>query len=265
MENNYIEFNRESWNKRLDAHLKSDFYNMKGFMKGETSLRHIELEMLGDITGKSVLHLQCHFGQDTLSMSRMGAKTTGVDLSDKAIEKAREFNKKLGLDAEFICSDIYALDEHLDGQFDVVFSSYGTIGWLPDLQRWAKVIHRFLKPGGRFIFVEFHPVVWMFDDAFKEIEYSYFNEQEIIETSSGTYADQSADFQTTTISWNHPLDEVIGNLLQSGLRLDHFREYPYSPYNCFSEMQKIENEKFIIKSLPKSIPMTYSLFATKTV
>jgi SAM-dependent methyltransferase len=264
-EKEYLQHNRDSWNKRLQSHLESDFYDMKGFLNGANSLRHIELELLGDIAGKSVLHLQCHFGQDTLSMSRMGAKTTGVDLSDLAIKKAKELNDTLSLDAEFICSDIYELDRHLDSQFDIVFSSYGTIGWLPDLKRWAKILNRFLKPGGKFVFVEFHPVVWMFDNDFKAIAYSYFNEEEIIETYTGTYADQNADFQTTTISWNHPLDEVLGNLLQAGLHIVQFKEYPYSPYNCFRGMQKIDNEKFTIKSLAKQIPMTYSLTAIKNL
>jgi ubiquinone/menaquinone biosynthesis C-methylase UbiE len=114
------------------------------------------------------LHLQCHFGQDTLSMSRMGAQTTGVDLSDKAIDAARKLNQEINQQATFICCNIYDLPQHLDQQFDIVFTSYGTIGWLPDLNQWAALIARYLKPGGKFVFAEFHPVVWMFDNDLKK-------------------------------------------------------------------------------------------------
>ena len=176
-EENYIEINRQSWNSRLESHLRSDFYDVAGFLNGKSSLNSFELELLGDVTGKSILHLQCHFGQDTLSLARMGAKVTGVDLSDKAIAEANRLAQQMHLDATFICCDIYDLLNHLDHQFDIVFTSYGTIGWLPDLSKWANIVSRFLKPGGNFVFVEFHPVVWMFDDEFDKIGYNYFNAQ----------------------------------------------------------------------------------------
>src|SRR5687767_3921500 len=130
---NYIEINRALWNERTRHHVSSAFYDMEGFMAGNTSLKEIELPLLGDVKGKSVLHLQCHFGQDSLSLSRMGAKVTGIDLSEAAIEKAREINKDLGLDAEFIVSDVYETPSKLNKQFDIVFTTYGTIGWLPDM------------------------------------------------------------------------------------------------------------------------------------
>jgi SAM-dependent methyltransferase len=174
--NNYIEINRRSWNNRTDTHLASAFYDVPGFLKGNSSLKDIELHLLGDVTGKSILHLQCHFGQDTLSLSRLGATVTGVDLSDKAIENAERLAKETGLPADFICCDIYDLPNYLDTTFDIVFTSYGTIGWLPDLDKWANIIARYLKPDGRFIFVEFHPVVWMFDNDFEKVAYNYFND-----------------------------------------------------------------------------------------
>lgn len=167
-DNNYLEINRKSWNNRVDAHLASDFYDVNGFLQGKSSLNDIELQLLGDLNGKEVLHLQCHFGQDSLSMARLGAKVTGVDLSDKAIDAARNLAEQTHLAADFICCDLYELPQQLDKQFDVVFSSYGTIGWLPDLDKWAAVISCFLKPGGRLV-PKIHPVVWMFDDAFSEI------------------------------------------------------------------------------------------------
>ena len=156
---NYLEKNKDSWNRRTDYHVDSEFYDVKGFLRGNTSLKSVELNLLGDIKTKSILHLQCHFGQDTLSLARMGAEATGVDLSDNAIKNANLLAEKAKLKADFICCDIYSLPQHLDKQFDIVFTSYGTIGWLPDIDKWAKIVSRYLKPGGKLVFVDFHPVV----------------------------------------------------------------------------------------------------------
>lgn len=177
MEKEYKQINKESWNKRVELHLPSEFYKMDEFLEGATSLKEIELDLLGDVSGKKILHLQCHFGQDSLSLARMGAKVTGVDISDTAIYEARKLNEQLGLDAEFICCDIYDLPSHLNDEFDIVFTSYGTIIWLPDLDKWASVVHRFLRPKGQFIFVDFHPIVEMCNADFTEVQYGYFNEQ----------------------------------------------------------------------------------------
>lgn len=262
-EENYIAINKRSWNNRVDAHLKSDFYDVDGFIQGKSSLNSIELEILGDIKGKSVLHLQCHFGQDTISLSRLGGEATGVDLSDKAIQKANELADKTSEECDFVCCDIYELSKHLDKQFDIVYTSYGTIGWLPDLEKWAKIIAQFLKPGGRFIFVEFHPVVWMFDDDFKDIGYSYFNTGAIVETESGTYADRDANIEQNYVMWNHGIGEVLKNLVQNDLKLTFFNEYDYSPYNCFRHTEEIEPGKFRIKHLDNKIPMVYAIEAEK--
>jgi ubiquinone/menaquinone biosynthesis C-methylase UbiE len=189
---NYLDINRKLWNAKVDSHLKSDFYFVDEFVKGRTSLNSIELELLGDIKDQEILHLQCHFGQDSISLSRLGAKVTGVDLSDEAISAAKNLAKKCETDTKFIVSDVYELPNILEKKFDIVYTTYGTIGWLPDLKKWAKVISTFLKPGGKLIFVEFHPFIWMFNDDFTEIKYDYFQGEPIIETSEGTYADQSA-------------------------------------------------------------------------
>jgi SAM-dependent methyltransferase len=260
---NYIEVNRQSWNKRIDSHLRSDFYDLDGFLNGNTSLNDIELKLLGDVKGKSILHLQCHFGQDTISLGRLGARVTGVDLSDKAIESAKELSRKTHVDASFICCDIYELPKHLDRQFDMVFTSYGVIGWLPDLDRWGRIISRFLKPGGKLIFVEFHPVVWMFDDNFRKIDYSYFNTGAIVETENGTYADRNAPISQETITWNHPVSDVINSLIKNGLEINSLDEFDYSPYNCFNETMEFEPGKFRIKHFDNKIPMVYAITATK--
>lgn len=262
-EENYLEINRNAWNQKTEFHVKSDFYNQAGFLKGDTSLNSIELKLLGNVKGKKILHLQCHFGQDSISMSRMGAEVTGIDLSDKAIEQARQIAKETNSSAKFICCNIYDLPEHLNEQFDIVFTSYGTIGWLPDLNKWANIIARFLKPGGRFVFVEFHPVVWMFDDHFEKVAYNYFNEKAIVETSTGTYADRSADISQECVTWNHSLSEVFTSLLKNNLEITVFEEWDYSPYNCFNNTVEIATRQYRIKHLDNKIPMVYSLVAIK--
>lgn len=263
IENKYIELNRNSWNNKVESHVNSDFYNMESFLSGETSLNTIELEMLGDISGKSVLHLQCHFGQDTLSLARMGASVTGVDLSDVAIEKAQQLAKELNIDAHFVCCDIYDLPNHLDEKFDIVFTSYGTIGWFPDLDKWASLISNYLKPEGRFIFADFHPFVWMYDNDFTKFEYSYFKKDAIIETEKGTYADRDADLEQTTVGWNHSISEVVNSLIKHGIQIQSLDEYDYSPYNCFKDMIEFEPKKYRIKHFEDKLPLVYSIEGRK--
>lgn len=260
---NYIEKNKALWNTKTEFHVASDFYNMESFAAGKNSLNEFELKLLGDVKGKTILHLQCHFGQDTISLSRMGATATGVDLSDKAIEKAIGIAAELGTSTKFICCDIYDLPNHLSEQFDIVFTSYGTIGWLPDLDKWAGVVSQFLKPGGRFVFAEFHPVLWMFDNDFEKIVYRYFKSDPIIETETGTYANKKAPIKTESVSWNHGIAEVLTSLMQQELQLTSFSEYDYSPYNCFNNTIEFEPGKFRIKTLDSFIPMVYTLSAIK--
>lgn len=262
-EEQYIDVNKALWNEKTKHHIGSAFYNVAGFLAGQTSLKEIELELLGNVNNKSLLHLQCHFGQDTLSWARMGVKATGVDLADGAIAEAQQLNKQLNLDAEFICSDIYDLPNHLEKKFDIVFTSYGTIGWLPDMNKWAKVVSHFLKPGGTFLIVEFHPVVWIFDNDFTYVQYPYFNKETIVENESGTYADRDAPMQLASISWNHNLAEVTQALIDNGLKIEVFSEYDYSPYDCFNKTVEIAPGKYNIQGMEGKMPMVYAIKATK--
>ncbi len=236
-----FETNRETWNQKVAVHAKSDFYNLEAFKKGATSLHRYELEALGDVKGKSMLHLQCHFGQDTLSIARMGGQCTGVDLSDKGIELARQLNEELNLDAQFVCCNVLDTSQHINKQFDIVFTSYGVIGWLPDLQPWAQIIAERLKPGGFFYMVEFHPIAWMFDYTVNppKMIYGYDQAEAIYEEYEGTYADDDTTKITSKeYGWNHSLSEVIDSLLQAGLQLEFFREHKGSPYNIFPNLVK---------------------------
>ncbi len=260
---NYLDINRKLWNAKVDPHLKSDFYFVDEFIKGRTSLNAIEIQLLGAIKGKKILHLQCHFGQDSISLSRLGAKVTGVDLSDKAIEAAKDLAQKCGSDTEFVVSDVYNLPNILEEKFDIVYTTYGTIGWLPDLKKWAKVISSFLKPGGKLIFVEFHPFIWMFDNDFTKIEYDYFLGEPIVETVEGTYADKSAKISLQEVGWNHELSDVVQSLINEDLEIKNFQEYNYSPYSCFKNMEEFEKGKYRIPQFGAKVPYVYSLVSQK--
>jgi 2-polyprenyl-3-methyl-5-hydroxy-6-metoxy-1,4-benzoquinol methylase len=263
MEKDYLNINQKLWDNKTKIHVESKFYDVEAFKKGKNSLNPIELELLGDVKEKSILHLQCHFGLDTMSLSRLGAKVTGVDLSPVAIAEANKLKNELNLDTKFIISDVYSIDEKLNSKFDVIYTSYGVIGWLPDLQKWAKLISHFLKPGGKLILIEFHPVVWMFSSDFTKIEYAYFNEETIIENSIGTYTDPNAPIEDQSVNWNHGLSEVFQALLNNGLHIDHFEEYNHSPYDCFQNTIKISEGKYQIKGLENKLPMLYSVVAQK--
>lgn len=259
----YFKANKDLWNKRTVVHRDSSFYDLASFMEGKSSLNEIETRELGNIEGKTVLHLQCHFGMDSLSISKMGAKVTGVDLSDTAVNEAKKLNDQLGLNAEFICSNVYDLKTVLSGHFDIVFTSYGVIGWLPDLNKWAALISDFLKQGGFFYMAEFHPVVWMMDDYFEKVKYYYHNQELIEIDSQGTYADKDAAIEGKEYSWNHSISEVLNAVIGQGLQMEFFNEYSYSPYPCFNNVVQGVDSNWRVKGLENKIPMVYSLKATK--
>ncbi|MGH2556308.1 MAG: class I SAM-dependent methyltransferase, partial [Actinomycetota bacterium] len=192
-ERDYLDANRALWNEWAPIHERSAFYDVPAFKRGESRLKDFEIEEVGDVSGKSLLHVQCHFGLDTLSWARLGAKVTGVDFSERSIEQARALAEEIGLDATFLLSNVYDLPEVLEGQFDIVYTSRGVLGWLPDVPRWAAVVARFVKPGGFLYINEMHPFLYVFDDS-KEatqprVKFPYFPRSEPLEFAvEGSYA-----------------------------------------------------------------------------
>lgn len=258
-----FETNRKTWNTKVAVHAKSNFYDLENFKKGKTSLNKYELNALSDVSEKSILHLQCHFGQDTLSLSRMGAKCTGVDISDKGIELAQELNAELKLDAKFVCCNVLDTSEYVSEKFDIVFTSYGTIGWLPDLRPWAKMISERLKVGGFFYIVEFHPIAWMFDYTASPpvMKYGYHQKDTIYEEYEGTYADASSKMKSKEYGWNHSLGEVITSLSEAGLHIEYLKEHDASPYDIFPGLEKNEEGMFELKD--KLYPLIFEIKAIK--
>ena len=255
--------NRETWNKKVAIHAKSDFYNVDEFKNGKSSLNKYELTALGDVSNKSLLHLQCHFGQDTLSWARMGADCTGIDLSDEGIRLAKQLNEELGLNSKFVCCNVLDVSKYIKSQFDIVFTSYGTIAWLPNLKPWAQIIYERLKVGGVFYIVEFHPIVWMFDYTTNppKLAYGYHQKEAIYEEYEGTYTDEKSNMISTEYTWNHSLGEIITSLIDAGLTIECLNEYDASPYNIFPELET--NNEGMYELSNKLYPLLFELKATK--
>lgn len=260
----YVSTNQKLWDSRVPHHYASDFYDVPGFLNGVNTLTEIELPLLGDVSGKTILHLQCHFGLDTMSLVRMGAKAIGLDFSSVAIEKAKSLAREAGLEAQFVQGNVYDADELITEKADIVFASFGVVGWLPDLERWARVTANCLKRSGEFVFAEFHPVVWMFDNDLIRPTYSYFQREPIVETEEGTYADNGAPIALESVGWNHSLGEVFNALKEAGLRVTHFQEYDFAPFPALNNSVAIGEKRWQIKGLEGILPMVYSLKAVRT-
>lgn len=266
----YSKANLDWWNEAVGVHAQGNTYGLESFKAGMSRLKYLEREEVGEVAGKSVLHLQCHFGLDTLSWARLGANVTGVDFSEKAIALARSLAEEEGLDATFVQSDIYDLPSALSRQFDIVYTSYGVIGWLPDLLPWGTIIARFLKPGGFFYIAEGHPFMWLLDDATSDfnVTHPYFSHDTMKEEGEGSYADRSAKMEhTVTYGWNHTFSEIFTSLLSAGLRIDFLHEFPFCAWSNFPEMILGEDRFNRMKDPQKNniIPMTFSLKATRSV
>ena len=259
----YYKTNKEAWNTRTKIHLHSSFYDLNKFKREVKSVPDLDLSLLGDVRGKSILHLQCHFGLDTLSLSKMGANIVGVDFSEEAIQTAKSLNEELGLNAQFCCCNIYDVPTMLKWQkFDIIYTSYGVVNWLPDLIQWGQVISQMLKDGGKFVIVEFHPILWMFNEEFSQVRYAYSRKEPYIVEES-TYTDSENDNREKTVTWNHGLAVVLNGLLCNGLQIKSFGEYDYSPFNLFGNMTVEKNGTFKIAGKNGEIPMLFSVIAVK--
>ena len=259
----YFEVNKSTWNEKVKVHSKSEMYDLESFKKGKSSLMQYEVKALGDVKGKSLLHLQCHFGQDTLSWSRLGAKCVGVDISDEGIKLAQQLNEELNLDAEFVCCNVLDTSDYVKDEFDIVFTSYGTIGWLPDLKPWGKMIAERLKSGGTFYIAEFHPIVWMFDylEGKPVMKYGYMDKEAIYEEYEGTYANQSSKMISKEYGWNHGLGEVVSALTEAGLHIEYLKEHDESPYNVLPDLIETKSGNYVTKD--KLYPLIFEIKATK--
>ncbi len=263
-----MEINRRYWDEVVPVHAGSELYNLAGFKSGGISLDALERGEVGEVAGKSLLHLQCHFGMDTLSWVRLGAKVTGMDYSPEAIAKAQQLAAECGLEATFICCNLYDLPHQLDGQFDIVFTSYGVLCWLPDLREWARIAASYVKPGGFFYIAEFHPFSYVFDDEADHLayRYPYFAQDPTRFEFDGTYADKEAKLtHREDFEWNYPLGEVVSALIDAGLRIEFLREHAFTVYEQLPFLEKAGRARWRFPNGEEPIPLMFSLRAGKPV
>lgn len=230
---------RRSWNLATRNHNAHKGDQIARFRAGFEPLFPAELELLGPLTNKSLVHLQCNAGQDTLSLARHGAECTGIDLSDEAIAFARQLSAGTAIPATFVESELLAWLGSTDQRFDLAFSSYGAVPWIRDLAAWASGIARVLKPGGAFVYVEFHPLVWSIDADARLSKDDYFQREPFVDPVGDYVAQAGAALgavevgptETNAIpatSWQHTLAEIVEALVHAGLQLERFVEYPHA-------------------------------------
>lgn len=241
--NAYQQTNLARWDELAALHPGIETYGLEAFKAGRSKLRPLDLEEVGAVRGKTLLHLQCHFGLDTLSWAREGALVTGVDFAPRAIETARAIAAECGIDARFVCSTIDDLPANLAGRFDVVYTSRGVLGWLQDIRRWGQVVGHFLKPGGVFYVADNHPAFNMYEARAGSTDlqrlYSYFHRDEPYRFDApGSYMDATAPVaHTTEFFWNHTLADIINALIAAGLRIEFLHEFPYTYHDFFPFME----------------------------
>jgi SAM-dependent methyltransferase len=266
----HIAANRVLWNAWTKVHERSKFYDLEGFTRGGVRLREYEIEEIGPVVGKTLLHLQCHFGIDSLSWARLGAQVTGADFSSEAVALARSLAAELGLDARFVESDVYDLRNRLEGEFDVVYTSRGVLGWLPDIRGWAEVAAHFVRPGGIFYVTEVHPVWEAFEYDGVEpgkmwLRYPYWETGEPFAIKVvGSYADRSADVgDLTEYGWNHSLGEIVTALIDAGLRIEFLHEFPFLEWPADALVEGDDGRFRLPGELDGKLPLLYSLKASK--
>ncbi len=262
--------NRALWDEWADLHIASAFYDLESFKRGGIRLRAFEVHEVGPVSGRSLLHLQCHFGIDTLSWARLGARVTGVDFSPRAVALAQSLAAELRLPARFICADVLELPAILDERFAIVYTSRGILSWLPDLSRWAQVVARSLQPGGVFYITEAHPIIQVWDDdegiAGLRFRYPYFaSSNPVVVPTHGSYADRDAHVvQPVSYQWAHDLGEIVTALTSSGLRIEFLHEFPFIFYQALPFLEQHEDRTWWLPSGWRGeLPLSFSLRATK--
>ncbi len=264
------ELNRAWWDERTPLHVASPLYDVDAFRAGRESLRPFELDLLGDVSGLRLAHLQCHFGLDTLGWARHGASVVGLDFSAPAVDAANGLAAELGLDGRFVCADVYDAVEALGGErFDVVYTGFGALNWLPDLDAWSEVVASLLKPGGRLLLAEFHPFSWVFGDGDDqeglEVVDDYFGEGPSIWDEAGSYADLAAEtVHNVTVEHQHHLAEIVTAVLSRGLVLEAFQEHDHTLFPQFPFLvEDVEQRCWRLPEGSPRIPLMYALVARR--
>ena len=259
--------NRAYWDEIAPVHARA-YREVDLLRRGEPVLDKIELREVGEVEGKTLLHLQCHIGTDTLAWARRGAIVTGVDFSPQSITLAQQLQEELGLEATFICTNIYELSGVLDQSFDIVYTSRGVLCWLRDLEEWARIIAHFLKPGGTFYIMESHPICHTLgrgDDGELRITYPYFHSPAptVWDDMDGDYADGDYVPQHPSYEWQWSLSDIVGALLGAGLRIELFNEYERLFFKLFPGMQEGPARWYRLPEYAGKLPLLFTLRARR--
>ncbi|HEX6425177.1 MAG TPA: class I SAM-dependent methyltransferase, partial [Acidimicrobiales bacterium] len=231
MRDDWADLNRRWWDERAPVHVASDFYDVAGFLAdpGASTLRPFEIDDVGDVAGRALFHPQCHFGLDTLSWARRGARAVGLDFSAPAVEAARDLARRADLDAAFVAGDVYDAVDLVGGRtFDVVYTGLGAVNWLPDIARWARVMAELTAPGGVLYVAEFHPLHRILGDDDLTVRHPYFHDhgEPLAVDEPGTYADLAAATEhNRTVEWTHGLGAVVTAVIDAGLTVELLREH----------------------------------------
>jgi len=262
----WLGVNHANWNERVDSHFHSAFYDVDGFLNGRSTLSVKERVDLNPITKRRLVHLQCHFGLDSLSWAREGAVVSGIDFSEKAIERANQLAKKSGLTANFQCANVYDAASLFDHSFDIVYTGLGSLCWLPDIDRWAQVVKSLLVSGGELYLHEFHPCEWVFGEDELVVKYDYFTDKRGLEIDMpGSYAEPNASTtHNATIQWNHNLGTIITALIKAGLRIQSLEEFGYTHYKRWPFMIKNSDGFYVLPENKPNLPLLYTLRAIKS-
>ncbi len=260
------ETNRENWDERVPIHVSGEFYDVEGFKAGAERLRPFELDEVGDVSGKDLVHLQCHFGVDTLNWARRGANVTGLDFSGPAVQAATKLAGEMGIDADFVESDVYDAVNALGGRdFDIVYTGLGALIWLPDIERWAKVVSELLRPGGFLYLAEFHPFTNVFGDDDLTMEHSYFHKEEpTVWDEPGTYADFVAEtVHNRSYEWTHTISDVVNAVIGAGLTIELLNEHDYTLFPRWPILEKSGFDTYRLPERTPDLPLMYSLRARR--
>jgi 2-polyprenyl-3-methyl-5-hydroxy-6-metoxy-1,4-benzoquinol methylase len=258
--------NKAHWDEIAPIHLKS--YGIEGLLGRKSRIDEIEKRELYPVTGKEIIHLQCHIGTDTLSLALDGARVTGVDFSDKSIEIARELAERLKLDVEFLAANVLDLQTIVSKKFDIVYTSKGVLCWISDIDKWAETIAFLLKEGGVFYILEIHPLAAMYDDAAGDdlrIKYSYFHQSEPIhfEDDHADYSDGSYIPKNKTYEWAWPLSDIVNALIRHGLAIEFIHEHDKLFFKAFPGMAETGDGWWTLEKHKGMVPLTFSLRAKK--
>jgi SAM-dependent methyltransferase len=269
----YLEVNRASWDERAPAHAASPDYEVERFVRDPAHLSGVvqfDRPRLGDLTGLTGVHLQCHIGTDTLSLARLGAAMTGLDLSPASLAEARALTARTGTDIEYVESEVYRAVEVLGaGRFDLVYTGVGALCWLPDIDRWAGVVAGLLRPGGRLFIREGHPMLWSIDETHTDrvvVDYPYFEREEpLILDASGTYVATDTVFTTTTThEWNHGMGQIVTALLDHGLEITGLVEHDSVPWEAMpGQMTADDAGEWRLADRPWRLAASYTLQAIR--